>query len=119
MRVSKITDIPKEWRASTLFTSEDVTRQPLARESTDLSVYNVNFGHGVRTKFHIHESDQLLIVTSGKGLIVTENDRVEIKPGDVVFTPAGEMHWHGAQYGYEFDHISITRKGSKIKQIEI
>ena len=88
MKKSKISEVPKESAASKLFTSEDVYRQPLAPDSTDFNASVVGFGHGVRNKFHTHSSDQLLIVTSGQGLFVTESEKAELEPGDVIFSPA-------------------------------
>ena len=118
MKVSKISRIPKESAASPLFTSDQVFRQPLAPDSKDFNTSVISFGHGVRNKFHTHESDQLLIVTSGKGVIVTETERVELELGDVVFAPGGEKHWHGADGDNKFAHITVTRKGSKTTQVE-
>ena len=87
--------------------------KPLAPDSNDFNVSVVSFGDGVRNKFHYHESDQLLIVTEGKGVVVTEEGaRAEVSEGDVVFAPAGEKHWHGALPGGSFAHITVTRKGS-------
>ena len=118
MKVLKIDQIPKESVSSDLFTSHDVSRQPLAPDSQDFNMSVVSFGKGVRNKFHRHQSDQILIVTSGKGRIVTDNDNVELEPGDVVFAPAGEKHWHGAQEGQEFAHITVTSKANVTTQLE-
>ncbi len=119
MQVRKISETPKEPAASPLFTSDDVHRQPLAPDSNDFNVSVVSFGDGVRNKFHYHESDQLLIVTEGKGVVVTESgERAEVEPGDVVFAPAGENHWHGALPGGSFAHITVTRKGGQTTQTE-
>ena len=73
MQVRKISEVEKEPAAGPLFTSDDVSRQPLAPDSDDFNVSVVSFGVGVRNKFHYHESDQLLIVTEGRGVVVTES----------------------------------------------
>ena len=73
MQVRKISEVEKESAAGPLFTSDDVSRQPLAPDSDDFNVSVVSFGVGVRNKFHYHESDQLLIVTEGHGVVVTES----------------------------------------------
>jgi len=36
----------------------------------------VNFGRGVRNKFHSHDYEQILIVIEGKGIIATEKEKV-------------------------------------------
>jgi quercetin dioxygenase-like cupin family protein len=32
---------------------------------------------------------------------------VEIRPGDTVYTPAGEWHWHGAAPDHFMTHIAM------------
>jgi quercetin dioxygenase-like cupin family protein len=32
----------------------------------------------------------------------------EIRPGDVVYTPADEWHWHGAAPEHVMTHLSVT-----------
>tara|TARA_Y100000817_G_scaffold118094_1_gene92559 strand:- start:2218 stop:2577 length:360 start_codon:yes stop_codon:yes gene_type:complete len=118
MEIRKINEIDKESAASSLFTSDDVSRQPLAPSSDDFNCSIVNFGTGVKNKFHVHESDQILIVTEGKGIVVTESLESELAVGEVVFAPAGEKHWHGAVPGSTFSHITITRKGAQTTQLE-
>jgi quercetin dioxygenase-like cupin family protein len=118
MKKSKISEVPKESAASPLFTSDDVYRQPLASDSNDFNASVVGFGHGVRNKFHTHTSDQLLIVTHGKGVFATEAEQVELEPGDVIFSPGGEKHWHGADGEHDFAHITVTRKDSVTTQHE-
>ena len=118
MEVVRMSEVPAEPFENRLFTSSDVKRRPLASGSKDYAASEVIFGRGVRNKFHIHESDQLLIVTSGRGLIVTDGEERALEPGDVVFAPAGEKHWHGAAPDSEFAHITITRAGTGMTQVE-
>ncbi|MEJ2135424.1 MAG: cupin domain-containing protein [Desulfofustis sp.] len=73
----------------------------------------VSFGKGVRNKFHMHESDQILIVTSGKGIVATEHEQRTVTVGDVILFPKGEKHWHGACEDSEFAHIFITKTGGQ------
>ena len=112
MKVRRINETPKESAAGPNFTGE-VSRQPIAPESTSFAASVINFGKGVRNHFHIHESDQLLIVTAGKGVVVTETERQEVEPGDIVLAPAGEKHWHGALPESEFSHITVTLAGAQ------
>jgi quercetin dioxygenase-like cupin family protein len=57
----------------------------------------VTFEPGARTAWHTHPLGQTLIVTSGLGWAQREGGPVEeIRPGDVVWFPPGEKHWHGA-----------------------
>lgn len=118
MKVTRISEVPKEPFLNPLFTSEDVTKQAILPDSTEYEMNVVNFGRGTRLKFHAHDSEQILIVTSGKGTVATEKEERVVVPGDIIFIPKGEKHWHGATKDSEFSHIFIYRKGSKYTQLE-
>ena len=69
---------------------------------------NVTFEPGARTAWHTHPLGQTLIVTSGCGLVQREGGTIEkIYPGDVVWFPPGEKHWHGASPNTAMTHIAI------------
>ena len=74
MKVVRTSDTPKKPHQTPLFTSPDVTVQRLLPEGAEYNVNIVNFGKGIRNKFHTHESTQVLIVTEGKGIVATQND---------------------------------------------
>jgi len=68
----------------------------------------VTFEPGARTAWHTHPLGQTLIVTSGVGWVQRESGPVEeIRPGDVVWFPPGEKHWHGATPTKAMTHIAI------------
>ena len=68
----------------------------------------VTFEPGARTAWHSHPLGQTLIVTSGVGRVQRWGDAIdEIRPGDVVWIPAGEKHWHGASPTAALSHIAI------------
>ncbi len=117
MHVVRMNDVPKTPRDTPLFTGE-VTVQPLIPEGGDYNMAVVNFGKGVRNKFHTHESDQILIVTAGKGIVATESEQREVTVGDVILFTPGEKHWHGATEDSEFSHIYISLAGQKTRQVE-
>jgi len=96
--------------AGPLFTGPDVTVQDLLPESGEFDVKVVNFGKGVRNRFRTHDCEQVLVVTSGKGLVATEGEQRAVTAGDVVLFAAGEKHWHGASEGSAFSHIHISKK---------
>jgi quercetin dioxygenase-like cupin family protein len=73
----------------------------------------VTFEPGARTAWHIHPLDQTLIVTSGCGLLQRWNGGTpiqEIRPGDVIWIPPGEKHWHGATSTTAMTHIAIQEQ---------
>ena len=95
-----------------LFTGPDVTIQQLIPDDCgEFEVSIVNFGNGVRNKFHTHENDQILVVTEGTGYVATEKEKRRVEVGDVVLFPAGEKHWHGATKDTAFSHIFIRPPG--------
>ena len=118
MQVIKINAVDKQNYESPLFTGPEVSRQTLLPDSREFNVNIVNFGKGVRNKFHAHTSEQVLIVTSGQGYIATETEKIAITVGDVVLIPAGEKHWHGATEDSEFSHIFVSQLGSELTQLE-
>jgi len=118
MRILKMSDVPKEPYVNPLFTGADVTSQDLVSDSKDLRVSIVNFGKGVRNKFHMHDGDQILIISGGKGFVATVKEKKTVMPGEVVLFPAGEKHWHGATPDSEFSHIVITKAGARLTQLE-
>jgi quercetin dioxygenase-like cupin family protein len=68
----------------------------------------VTFEPGARTAWHTHPLGQTLIVTSGCGWAQREGGPIEeIRPGDVVWFPPGEKHWHGATPTTAMTHIAI------------
>ena len=69
---------------------------------------SVTFEPGARTAWHTHPLGQTLIVTSGLGWAQRWGEAVaEIRPGDVVWFPPGEKHWHGASPTTAMTHIAI------------
>ena len=72
---------------------------------------SVTFEPGARTAWHTHPLGQTLIVTAGSGLAQRGAGPVEeIRPGDVIWFPPGEKHWHGATATTAMTHIAIQEK---------
>jgi quercetin dioxygenase-like cupin family protein len=69
---------------------------------------SVTFEPGARTAWHTHPLGQTLIVTSGLGRVQRWDGPIEeIRPGDVIWFPPGEKHWHGAAPTSVMTHIAI------------
>jgi quercetin dioxygenase-like cupin family protein len=78
-------------------------------EGSALQVAAVHFHPGSRTAWHSHEAGQTLYVTAGEGRAQSRGGPVlTLRPGEVVHTPAGEWHWHGAAPDRFMSHLSIT-----------
>ena len=89
----------------------DVWIDPITRglPSSQLNVAAVHFRPGARTAWYSHDGGQTLYVTEGGGLVQARGQELtEINPGDVVFAPDGEEHWHGATPDRFMTHLSIT-----------
>jgi len=81
----------------------------------------VTFEPGARTAWHTHPLGQTLIVTYGVGRVQREGGPIEeIRPGDIVWIPPGEKHWHGAAPTTAMMHIAIQESisGSPVEWLE-
>jgi quercetin dioxygenase-like cupin family protein len=69
---------------------------------------SVTFEPGARTAWHTHPLGQTLVVAAGCGWVQRWGGAVEeVRPGDVVWFPPGEKHWHGATPTTAMTHIAI------------
>ena len=69
---------------------------------------SVTFEPGARSAWHTHPLGQTLIITAGLGWVQTEGRPIEeVHPGDVVWFPPGERHWHGASPTNAMTHIAV------------
>jgi len=70
---------------------------------------SVTFEPGARSAWHTHPAGQILIVTAGAGRVQQWGGPVQdIRPGDVIWTPAGVKHWHGASPSTSMTHLSLV-----------
>ena len=72
---------------------------------------SVTFEPGARTVWHTHPLGQTLVVMAGCGLVQRWGGPIEeIRPGDVVWFPPGEKHWHGAAPTTAMTHIAVQEQ---------
>jgi quercetin dioxygenase-like cupin family protein len=89
-------------RLDPLFEAPDPARVAGAR---------VTFEPGARTAWHTHPLGQTLMVTEGLGRAQRWGGPIEdIRPGDVIWFPPGEKHWHGAAPTNAMTHIAIQER---------
>ncbi len=108
---------PADWFTGT------VRIDPLfqAHEPARASGASVTFEPGARTAWHTHPLGQTLIITSGSGRVQREGGPIEdVHPGDVVWFPPGEKHWHGAGPTTAMSHIAVqeAQDGSPVAWLE-
>lgn len=81
----------------------------------------VTFEPGARTAWHTHPLGQTLVVTAGFGRVQRWGGPIEeIQPGDVVWFPPGEKHWHGASPTTALTHIAVQEQldGKNVEWME-
>ena len=80
----------------------------MAPSPARLNCSRVSFEPGARTNWHTHPLGQTLYVISGVGRIQAKGGPIrEIRPGDTVWIPPNELHWHGASPTNSMTHIAI------------
>lgn len=93
----------------------DVWLDPIMGPRNDdqrMTVANVRFAPGAHTAWHSHARGQTLHITAGVALIGTRDGRViEATPGQTIYTPPGEEHWHGATQEDFMIHLAMLELG--------
>ena len=98
---------PTERRGAT-FTGDVYANQMLDGDS-GIALSVVLFTPGARTYWHSHERGQVLHVVSGRGLVCAEGaEPQQLHPGDLVWTPPGEVHWHGGGPDTMLLHLAVS-----------
>ncbi|MDB5566758.1 MAG: cupin [Tardiphaga sp.] len=95
---------PQDYFTGTVFQDPIIAAEAPAR----LVATRVAFEPGARTAWHTHPLGQTLYVISGVGRVQSVGGPIrEIKPGDTVWIPPGEKHWHGAAPSNAMTHIAM------------
>lgn len=109
MHIDRIGERPSSVGAPEYFTGT-VRLDPLFQAPAPARAMgaSVTFEPGARTAWHTHPLGQTLIVTSGQGWVQRWDGPIEVvRPGDVVWFPPGEKHWHGASPTVAMTHAAI------------
>ena len=113
MELHRVGDAPsvrgrEDWFTGAVWLDRIVQAPPPAR----VRAYRVAFGPGARTAWHTHPLGQTLHVVLGLGLVQARGGPARlIRPGDTVWIPPGEEHWHGAVPAATMVHLAIQEAG--------
>lgn len=122
MEITKIGSTPSQDGPADWFTgSVRLDMMIPTKEPSQVSMANVTFEPGARTAWHTHPLGQHIIITAGVGWVQREGGPIEeVRPGDVVWFPPGEKHWHGASPANAMTHIAVqeAQDGSPVEWLE-
>jgi quercetin dioxygenase-like cupin family protein len=95
------------------FTGQTRLRRLLdVQQQGGMAVSLVSFEDGARTHWHTHPGEQILYILEGQGRAGTAEEEFRLEPGDLVYAPPMERHWHGAAPGQSMTHLSVTTGGA-------
>ncbi len=116
MKIVRSGSVDKEAAVGDLYFGGKIDFECLtsAPHSADLDIYMCNFEPGARNHLHFHKVDQVLIATSGEGIVADDSGEHVLRPGDLAIIPAGHKHWHGATAHSKFSHLAISKQGDEI-----
>jgi quercetin dioxygenase-like cupin family protein len=69
-------------------------RQLLGREdgARQTAMHELSLHKGAYSARHAHEWDHQLVVTSGRGIAIVDDEKVPLRPGVVLLVQSGETH---------------------------
>jgi quercetin dioxygenase-like cupin family protein len=77
-------------------------------EQARMVAARVRFTPAARTAWHSHANGQTLHVTEGIALMKSRGGEIiVVRPGQTVYTPPGEEHWHGATPDQFMEHLAL------------
>jgi quercetin dioxygenase-like cupin family protein len=80
----------------------------MGEEPSRIRVSVVRFAPGARNAWHTHALGQTLHVTEGIGRVQSRGgEAIEVHPGDTIYSPPGEWHWHGAAADHFMTHVAM------------
>lgn len=122
MKIIRIGSLPSTQAPAEYFTGTvRVDSMFFAEDPAHVSFGNVTFEPGARTAWHTHPLGQTLLITSGLGRVQRWGGPIEeVHPGDIVWIPAGEKHWHGASPTIAMTHTAVQESlnGSAAEWLE-
>lgn len=109
LQISTATDRVSAPGPAAAYTGTAVTEMLFQNgERGSLTAAEITFAPGSRTAWHNHPKGQFLIITGGSGWVQARGEPKRlVRAGDVVWTPPGVFHWHGATDTRSLRHIAV------------
>lgn len=77
------------------------------------TVVVVNFAPGSRTNWHSHHEGQYIYIVEGLGRVRSRGEAgVQAAPGDIIWVPPGEWHFHGGTPETPMVHFAFNGGGN-------
>lgn len=83
--------------------------------SPEVEVWRSSIAVGSRTPLHTHESDEVFIVLTGRGVVHVGDQALPFEAPATVIAPAGVAHWVENTGTVPTDQIVVVRAASTIK----
>ncbi|CAD0218702.1 cupin domain-containing protein [Chryseobacterium sp. JV274] len=111
LEVGRTYIFPKGEKVTNKNFTGNVWLQMLAQDE-QMSIGNVTFEPGTRTKWHLHPGGQIILVTEGIGYYQEKGQLKKVlHKGDVIKCPPNVEHWHGASPNSHLVHLAISNNG--------
>lgn len=92
----------------------DILAAPHPEDGNRATLATVRFAPGARSAWHSHARGQYLYVTQGVALFGGRDGVVhEVHPGETLYTPAGEEHWHAADTDCFMEHLALMESADE------
>lgn len=109
MKIARASEAPVQALDTDHFTGPGSRRDLAQLEAPAGSALVVHFDAGTRNHWHRHSGGQVLYVLEGRGSVAVRDDApVAVGPGDLVYAPPGEEHWHGAAETEPMTHLALS-----------
>src|ERR1700684_4049138 len=96
-------------RRAATFTGEVWPTPVTSAPGGEAMIASIFFAPGARTFWHSHDGGQVLQVLAGSGLVGRRGEAPRaLRPGDTVWAPPGEVHWHGAGAEAFLSHLAVS-----------
>jgi quercetin dioxygenase-like cupin family protein len=79
-------------------------------DNSKTGIAHIHFDAGARTKWHIHEGGQIILVEEGVGRTQVKGGPVlELHAGETTYAKPGVAHWHGAAPDQAATQFNVQR----------